>query len=209
MLAVAGAALAQDTPPPFFDGKTLTGWTTVAGKPVDKGWEVVEGAIHRTERVGDIVSEKTYASFDLTFEWKVKEGVNSGLKYHFGTYGKRNNIGLEYQLIDTEKPGDNRGKHAVGALYDLFASDPKAKPKPAGEWNVSRIRVDGKKITHWLNGVKTVEVTMGSPAWTEALAKSKFKDAPEFGEKPGKFLIQEHGGEVWLRSFQLKELKTP
>lgn len=207
-LAVASIALAQDTPAPFFDGKTLTGWTTVEGKPIEKGWDVVDGAIHRTERSEDIVTEKTYDSFDLSFEWKVKPGVNSGLKYHFGTYGKKN-IGIEYQLIDAEKPGDNLGKHATGSLYDLFAPDPKAKPKPAGEWNQSRILVDGKKITHWLNGVKTVEVTIGSKAWNEALAKSKFKDAPNFGDKPGKILLQDHGGEVWLRNFQLKERKTP
>ena len=204
-LALSSAALAQEAVVALFDGKALTGWTTVAGKPVTTGWEVSDGTIHRAVRAMDIVTEKNYANFDLTFEWKLSSKTNSGLKYRYGKYGQKM-IGIEYQLIDSEKPGDNKGKHGIGSLYDLFPPDPKANPKPVGEWNLSRIRAEGKKITHWLNGVKTVDVTVGSPEWDAALAQSKFKETPDFGTKPGKILLQEHGGEVWFRNLQLKPL---
>ena len=205
-LILGTALLLAADPTPLFDGKTLTGWTTVAEKPVTAGWEVSEGTIHRATKAMDIVTTKDYDSFDLSFEWKIAPGTNSGLKYHFGKYGEKN-IGIEYQLIDTGKPGDSLGKHGVGGVYDLLAPDPKVTPKPAGEWNVSRIVVNKKKITHYLNGKKSVEIVMGSPEWIEALGKSKFKSSADFGTKPGKILLQEHGGEVWFRNLNLTELK--
>ena len=207
LLALGAALLLTADPAPLFDGKTLTGWTTVAGKPIASGWEVADGTLHRATRAMDIVTEKTYDSFDLSFEWKVSPGTNSGLKYHYGKYGN-SMLGIEYQLIDAGGKGDNHGKHSVGSIYDLFASDPKVLPKPAGEWNQSRIVVKEKKITHYLNGKKTAEVVLGSLEWNDALAKSKFKNQPDFGTKPGKILLQEHGGEVWFRNLNLIELPT-
>lgn len=205
LLAVLASVLLVAEPTPLFDGKTLTGWTTVAGKPITTGWEVSEGTIHRAQKAFDIVTEKTYTDFDLSFEWKLAAKTNSGLKYHFGKYGNQM-VGLEYQLIDQTQLGDNQGKHSVGGLYDLFAPKPGILPKPIGEWNLSRIVVARNKITHYLNGQKTAEVTIGSPEWQDALAKSKFRDLPDFGAKPGKILLQEHGGEVWFRNLQLTEL---
>jgi hypothetical protein len=205
LLALGAALLLTAEPVSLFDGKTLTGWTTPLGKPITTGWDVQDGALHRAMRGGDIVTEKEYASFDLSFEWKVGAGVNSGLKYHYGKYGQKT-IGIEYQLIDAAQKGDNVGKHSVGSIYDLFAADPKVQPKPAGEWNVSRIQVDGPKITHWLNGKITARVTMGSEEWNAALAKSKFRETSDFGTKPGKILLQDHGGEVWFRNLTLTEL---
>ena len=207
LLALGAALLLSAEPTSLFDGKTLTGWTTPAGKPVTMGWEVQDGTLHRASRGGDIVSEKDYANFDLSFEWKIAPGVNSGLKYHYGKYGTKT-IGIEYQLVDASGKADNQGKHAVGSIYDLFAADPKVPSKPAGEWNTSRIVVNGAKITHYLNGKVTATVTQGSDEWKAALAKSKFNDSADFGTKPGKILLQDHGGEVWFRNLKLTEL-TP
>lgn len=205
LLALGAALLLSTDPTPLFDGKTLAGWTTAGGTPITAGWEVSEGTIHRAGKGGDIVTEKDYASFDLSFEWKLAPGANSGLKYHFGTYGTQQ-IGIEYQLIDTGKPGDNLGKHGVGGFYDLIAPHPGVFPKPVGQWNLSRVVADGSKLTHYLNGRKSAEIQLGSPAWKAALGESKFKDAPEFGTRPGKILLQDHGGEVWFRNLKITEL---
>src|SRR4051812_30746212 len=54
------AAVAQGDENPLFDGKTFHGWTTLDGKPVKQGWEIVDGIIHLTssrKRGGDIVTE--------------------------------------------------------------------------------------------------------------------------------------------------------
>ena len=48
-------AVAQTHEEPPFDGRTLHGWTTLDGKPVKEGWEVVGGMIHLKpsgERIG-------------------------------------------------------------------------------------------------------------------------------------------------------------
>ena len=66
---------------PFFDGQSFNGWTTVSGKPVTKGWEVVDGMIHlntQEGRGGNIVTEREYRDFELRFEWKTVPGGNSG-----------------------------------------------------------------------------------------------------------------------------------
>ena len=61
---------------PLFDGRTFHGWTTLDGKPIKEGWEVVDGMIHRTSsrrRAGDIVTEREYGDLELSFEWKISK----------------------------------------------------------------------------------------------------------------------------------------
>ncbi len=205
LLALGAALLLSIEPTPLFNGKTLAGWTTLDGKPITEGWEVSEGTIHRFGKGGDIVTQKDYASFDLSFEWKLAPGANSGLKYHFGTYGGQS-IGIEYQLIDPEKPGDSLGKHGVGGFYDLVAPRPGVVPKPVGQWNQSRIVSKGRQLTHYLNGHKSAEIKLDSAAWKAALSASKFREAPDFGSRPGKILLQDHGGEVWFRNVLITEI---
>src|SRR5258707_507350 len=88
---------AHAPPPPPFDGKSLTGWTMVDGKPITKGWEAIDGTIHRMSKVADIVTERSYTDFVLDFEVKEAPGTNSGVKYRFGKYGNEK-IGMEFQI---------------------------------------------------------------------------------------------------------------
>src|SRR4051794_32025578 len=62
---------------PLFDGKTLAGWNDGNGKPPAQGWEVVDGAIHRTARGGYLATDREFENFDLRFEWKIAKGTNS------------------------------------------------------------------------------------------------------------------------------------
>jgi hypothetical protein len=187
----------------LFDGKTLNGWQRADGKPEIIGWEVAEGAIHRASRATDIVTTAEYLHFELSFAFKVAPQANSGIKYRFGQYS-RQRIGLEYQILGEApvKPG----KHDTASLYDLLPPSERHRPKPAGEWNTGKIVAKGDRIEHHLNGKKVVAVTLGSPEWVAALQASKFKGAADFGTKPGAILLQEHGGEVWLKDLKLKPL---
>jgi hypothetical protein len=87
---------------------------------------------------------------------------------------------------------------------------PAAKDKkvnPIGEWNHARILSQGKHVEFWLNGEKTVEFERGSAEFRDAVAKSKFKNIPDFGEwADGHILLQEHGSEVSFRNVKLHEL---
>lgn len=189
----------------LFDGKSLAGWTMASGKPITGGWEAAtDGTIHRFARAGDIVTERVFRDFELEFEFKAAPGTNSGVKYRYGDYGGKR-IGLEYQVEHNPK-AKGPTRHTTASLYDLFAPTAATKPLPETEWNRARIVVSGDRIEHWLNGEKRVSVVIGSPEWKSALDKSKFREQADFGAKPGRILLQEHGGEVWFRSLRLKEL---
>lgn len=199
---------------PLFDGKTLQGWTTLEGKPVTRGWEVVDGAIHlkpsnnpSEERVGHILSEREYGDFDLSFEWKIAPRGNSGLKYRVRDYGDYLR-GCEYQILD-DAMYDKRDiiRTSAGALYDLYEPNSSKHLNPPGEFNTARIVVHGNHIQHWLNGSLIVSAEVGSADWKHRVAQSKFSENPGFAEnRLGKIMLTDHGGEVWYRNFDFRLL---
>ena len=76
-----------------------------------------------------------------------------------------------------------------------------------GEWNEVRIRVQDEQIEHWLNGVKVLSITRGSPEWQERMAASKFADWPGFGmASEGYIALQDHGDPVWYRNIHIRRL---
>ena len=197
----------------LFDGKTTTGWTGVGGKPFPaKGWTVIDGALHHAKGGGggDIVTADAYEDFELSWEWKIGEGGNSGLKYNLPDPSK--GVGFEYQLLDDTKHPDAKqhdGTRTTGSLYDVIAPAADKKLNPAGEWNASRVIVKGNRVEQWLNGAKTVEFEMGSDALKAAIAGSKFKSNPAFGVKSkSPILIQDHGDEISLRAMKIRALSA-
>ena len=195
---------------PIFDGRTLNGWTTADGKPVTKGWEVVDGAIHLNladGRGGNIVTAKEYANFDLRFEWKISPGGNSGIKYRVRNYGK-STLGCEFQIIDDEKSSDGKKpKSGTGALYDIYPPGSNKYLKPVGEFNTSRVVISGNRVQHWLNGQLILSVCIGSCDWFQKKAQSKFNNICGFSEnRYGKIMLTDHGSEVWYRNIVLYEL---
>ena len=100
------------------------------------------------------------------------------------------------------------GNRTAGALYDLVAPAKTKVLRPVGDWNVMRIVVRGNHVEHWLNGMKLLEVEMGSADFKQRIAESKFKDNVGFGEvKKGHVLLQAHGAEVWFRNIKIRELR--
>ena len=196
----------------LFNGKDLSGWTTTSGEPVTRGWEVQDGELVRTDRGGAIYAEGEYEDFVLDFVWKIAPGVNSGLKYRVrfyekGVYGNPGWLGCEYQIYDDAKnPGP---RSSTGALYDVYPPNDKKRVNPPGEYNHSRIVVDGNRIEHWLNGEKIVEADTSSDEWQRRIAKSKFAPVEGFGQnRRGRIQLQDHGGDVWFKSITLRPLGT-
>lgn len=195
----------------LFDGKTLNGWTTLTGKPVPDGWEVVNSELHLSiegRRPGPIVTERQYTNFELMFEWRIAPGGNNGIKYRVRDYqGKV--LGTEYQIIDDEghqtplKPNQK-----TGAIYGLYEPAPnRFFLRPAGQYNDSRIVVCDRRIEHWLNGARITTATVGDDDWMERVANSKFADAEGFGQyRTGKIMLTDHNSEVWFRYIVLKPL---
>jgi hypothetical protein len=204
IIASFSIQLAAEEPASPFDGKSLSAWTTLDGKPVTQGWEVIDGVIHLKKdgkRAGHIVTAQEFGDFTLSFEWKIAPRGNSGIKYHVRSYGGKI-LGCEYQVYDDEAAKKVQTKNSAGALYDLYEPSPAKKLKPAGEYNTARIVVRGNSIEHWLNGEKIVSATIGDEEWKRRVAASKFNDVSDFSLQPrGKLMLTDHGSEVWYRNF--------
>jgi len=205
---LAGTATAEPgAAVPLFNGKNLNGWKSPTGAAPGKGWKVEDGALHRTEGAGDILTEKDYGDFELEFEWKISTGGNSGLKYRVRQSGA-GWIGPEYQVLDDA--GHPNGKVADTSTASLYEVVPPAKDKtllPAGEWNRSKIVARGSVLEHWLNGKLALKIDTAGPEWPEFKKASKFAKIEGFaGPAAGRILLQDHGDEVWFRSITLREL---
>jgi acetyl esterase/lipase len=213
MGAMLPAPTQAEKPSPF-DGKILDRWTTVDGKPVPAGWEVVDGEIHLIRkkdapRGGTIVTADEFGDFDLSFEFKIAPKGNSGIKYRVRSYeGKV--LGLEYQVYDDVGTKTSlQSKNATGSIYDLFEPGKNKKLKPAGEYNTARIIVRNDRIEHWLNGERIVAATVGDAEWKRRVAQSKFHDAEDFSENHfGKLMLTDHGSEAWYRNFKFEQFPT-
>ncbi|MGI9429945.1 MAG: 3-keto-disaccharide hydrolase [Bythopirellula sp.] len=194
----------------LFNGKSLDNWTTQHGKPITRGWEVVDGMIHlqpTQPRAGHIVTKQEFGDFRLSFEWKIPAGGNSGLKYRVRDYGGKTR-GCEYQIIDdTGYHKLVEPRNSSGALYDLVAPNQNKKLLPLDQFNSSKIRVEDNQVTHWLNGQEILTIRIGSPNWHRRVAESKFSDLTNFAINPrGKILLTDHNGEIWFRNFEFQLL---
>ena len=155
----------------LWDGKTTNGWRGAGSATFPtKGWTIEDGMLIPNKGTnkggGDIVTVKKYKNFVLEADFKITEGANSGIKYFIQSEpGKPNTVGFEYQVLDDAKHPDAKlgidGNRTLASLYDLVKADSKvidpAQPvkrvNGIGQWNRARIEVDGKKVTHYLNGV--------------------------------------------------------
>jgi hypothetical protein len=203
----------------LFDGKSMAGWHRYGNRPVGEAWKVENGIIHLDAsnkdnwkaRAGDIVTDNEYENFELSLEWKVDTGANSGIIFYVKEdstkYEWAWNTGMEMQVLDNERHKDAKiPKHRAGDLYDLISSS-KETVKPALEWNKAGIKCVNGKLDLYLNGENVVSTTLWDDNWKKLIAGSKFKDMPDFGTvKKGKIALQDHGDNVWYRNVKIRKL---
>jgi len=186
-------------------------WRGYREETFPQGWELADGVLHRTAKGGDLVTQAEYDHFDLRFEWKVAAGANSGVMYRVALGDPAPFYsGPEYQVLDDGQHADGKKPlTSAGALYGMFAPS-QSVALPAGQWNAGRIVVRGKRVRHFLNGVKIVDVRIDSPEWQQALATSKFAGWTQFARTTvGRIALQDHGDEVWYRNLRVKRLPPP
>lgn len=160
---------------------------------------------------GDIISKEQYGNFELSLEWKISKGGNSGIFYHVledTIYHSPYETGPEYQLLDDEgfeEPLEEWQK--AGANYAMHIPNGKKTLKPVGEWNTSKITVDNGVVTHWLNGEKIIEFDKNSEDWKMKRQSGKWNDYPDYGKSnEGYLALQDHGAGVWFRKVRVKRL---
>ncbi|MEZ0539380.1 3-keto-disaccharide hydrolase [Fibrella arboris] len=205
----------------LFDGTSPAGWRSATKETFPaQGWTINDGLISvessktSSARGGDIISTQQYGAFDLSFDFLLTPGGNSGVKYFATLPDKGGIVGLEFQVLDDKLHPDAKagrdGNRTMASLYDMIKADKQDRfVHQPGQWNTGRVVVyPNNHVEHYLNGVKVLEYDRGSPAFRELVALSKYKVYPNFGEAPkGHILLQDHGDKVSFRSIKIKELR--
>ncbi|MDV3455775.1 DUF1080 domain-containing protein [Sphingomonas sp. HF-S4] len=199
----------------LFNGRDLRGWHSFDGSAASPDWSVRDGTLVLTTTSGkmdggDLVTVDSYGAFELTLDWKVERGGNSGVFYLARNAPGTRNIyetGIEMQVLDNDGHSDGKiPSHRAGALYDMTVP-PSGAARPAGSWNHARLRVDKGRIRQWLNGTLTADVSFGDDSWRKRVAASKFASMPLFGTFPsGVLALQDHGNPVAFRNIKIRRL---
>jgi len=200
----------------LFDGKTTNGWHMFSKPAMKHAWKAVNGELttassDTTGTHGDIVTDEVFENYELVFDWKIAREGNSGVFINVQddtSYMATWATGPEYQLLDNANMQVgylDGGKKGAGALYGLAPLKNPVEPKPAGEWNTSRIMQVNGKINFWLNGIMTAEEQIGSEHWKGLVANSKAAIFPDFSKSTkGHIGLQDWAKGVSFRNIKIR-----
>lgn len=215
----------------LFDGESFNGWRGYNRQDVPTAWTIEDGCIKingsgmgeaGAKDGGDIIFDQKFGNFELTFDWKVDKGANSGIFYMAQEVPDKPIYysAPEYQILDNQNHPDARlgidGNRCSASLYDMIPAKPQ-NSKPYGEWNTGKILVYKGTVVHFQNGEQVLEYHLWTPEWQEMLDKCKFsqdKNPVAYDllincggdDKAGYIGLQDHGDNVWYRNIKVKKL---
>jgi hypothetical protein len=193
----------------LFDGKTLDGWMTSAGKP--SRVPVEDGSIN-PHGCGDymMVHKEQWGDFVLSCDFKISRNCNSGIFVRTYSLERRPGKdvgfnGIEVQILDSKEAG----YHDTGAIYDLVKPKRNAM-KPVGAWNHVVITCDKNLIAVELNGEGVTRMDLNE--WTKPNERPdgtphKFDIAYRDHPRKGYIGLQDHGAACWFKNIKIKPLK--
>jgi glucose/arabinose dehydrogenase len=197
----------------LFDGKSADAFRDYQKDSLNAAWTVKDGAIQKADKASNMITKEKFGSFELSLEYKISEGGNSGLMFHVTEEEKMPwQTGPEVQLQDN-KAGHDPQKS--GWLYQLYkpgahkaTGEVPDATRPAGEWNQIQLRVTpaGSEIN--MNGVRYATFKKGSKDWDAKVAASKFAKFEKFGKAAeGHICLQgDHAGEIAFRNIKVRTL---
>lgn len=187
----------------LFDGRSLHGWAQLNGYA---NYCVEDGVIAGTTAPGSpnsfLCTVKKYGDFELEFEVKVDDGLNSGVQIRSqtkdGPLGRVNGPQVEIES------GPAEAGYVYGEATGRGWLTPPDRLKPHdtmmnGDWNKFRVVAKGPRIQTWINGKQIEDLT----------DEEIYKTHPE-----GFIALQVHGignrtetYHVRWRNIRLRELK--
>ncbi|RMF41818.1 MAG: DUF1080 domain-containing protein [Planctomycetota bacterium] len=199
----------------LFDGKSADKWRNYQQEGLSPGWKIEDGALVRAKKgAGDIITKEKFKWFELSIEYKISPGGNSGIMFHVTEDNPRPwHSGPEIQIQDNAHGHDPQ---LSGWLYQLYRPTAPAwtgesgvldATRPAGEWNQVFLRIAPNQCEVSMNGNLYYRFKLGSKDWEERVAKSKFAKFPGFGKAgEGHICLQDHGDWVAFRNIKVRRL---
>ncbi len=189
---------------PLFNGKDLTGWEQRNGTAT---YRVEDGSVVGKTAEGSpnsfLCTTKEYGNFELKFEVKVDDALNSGVQIRSKTKGGTKDGRVHGPQVEIAINGSAGFIYGEGLTTGWISKkeemdNPKAKAAfKKGEWNQYHVKAAGDKITTTVNGVPVAETV-----------------DDKSGMKTGFIGLQVHGikkgtgpYEVRWRNIVIKELK--
>nr|MBI1231943.1 DUF1080 domain-containing protein [Cytophagales bacterium] len=141
----------------LFNGKDLSGWQVYGTEK----WYVEDGILVSESgpeaEYGYLGTNENYKDFELTAEFKQDQDGNSGIFFRSTFEGTK----VSGWQVEVAPPGND-----TGGIYESYGRGWLVKPDPEkdknlkfGEWNSIKVRVQGDRVTTWLNGVEMVDYT--------------------------------------------------
>jgi len=182
----------------LFNGKDLTGWVVMGKK---EQWTAADGLLKCLGAPGGwLRTEREYTDFELRLEFNNTPKTNSGVFLRATENGNPAFTGMEIQILDDA--GQPPNIHGTGSIYGAVAPGGNLS-KPANEWNSYAILCQGSHMTVTTNGVKILDVDLGSPALNALeVQERKLKDRV----LTGCIGVQNHGSVVRFRNIRINPL---
>ncbi|MDR1886318.1 MAG: DUF1080 domain-containing protein [Prevotellaceae bacterium] len=159
VILLSGSLFAQEWTP-LFNGKNTKGWKKLGGTAE---YKVKDGIITGISKVNTpstfLATEKNYGDFILEFDFKVDDGLNSGVQFRSLSRKEYDNgtvHGYQFEIDPSENGkwcGGVYDEARRGWLYPMTVNPAGRNAFKNGEWNSARIEALGNSIATWINGI--------------------------------------------------------
>lgn len=186
----------------LFNGRDLSGW--VSSGDAD-AWGVKDGELVTLKpgRGGWLRTDRMYRDFELTLDFWMPEGGNSGVGLRGSSNGDPAFSGFEVQILDTA--GQAPDLRNCGSIYEAVAPSEMAV-YPHGRWNSYRIRLVGDVLDVWLNGRQIHNATRLD---SRGFYRNESQPLPlNTRATTGYISLQDHGHAFRFRNLRIRDLSA-
>lgn len=164
LLLIASGLFAQEKWEPLFNGKNLNGWKKLNGKAE---YKIQDGAIVGVSKMNTpntfLATNKNYGDFILEFDFKVDDGLNSGVQFRSQSLKDYQNgrvHGYQFEIDPATRAwtGGIYDEARRGWLYPMTVNPSARTAFKNGQWNKARIEAVGNSVRTWVNGIPCANI---------------------------------------------------
>jgi hypothetical protein len=144
----------------LFNGKNLDGWVKLNGTAEYRVEDdMIVGVSEMNTPNTFLATTETYGDFILEFDFKVDDGLNSGVQFRSLSLPEYNNgrvHGYQFEIDPSDRSwtGGVYDEARRGWIYPMNYNPEGENAFKKGEWNSARIEAIGNSIRTWVNGVE-------------------------------------------------------